>query len=133
MRKLILYPLFFTIAVSANATNWVQIENHSSYIDTDSVSTFNENTQVVTAFFKNEKMSILKLKSKNRIVDSIRFKSAFNCKNKTNFVISGIEYDSNNVPINIFSNSTYASFEVIQPETLSDHQMRAACRIAGFR
>lgn len=133
MRKLILYPLFCIIAVSANATNWVQLENYSSYIDTDSVSIFNENTQVVTAFFKNENMSSIKLKSKNRIVDSIREQSAFNCKNKTSSVIAGVEYDSNKMPINSFSNSIYGPFSVIHPETLGDHKMKAACRIAGFR
>jgi len=102
MRRLIYCLLICSVAVSVNAANWLELDNNI-YIDADSVSIFNKNTQVVTAFFKDVNMSSLKLTSKNKIVDSMRSKTAFNCKDETGFVLSLIEYDSKNTPINIVS------------------------------
>lgn len=132
MRRLIFCSLLCLIAVSVNATNWVDLGNNR-YIDTDSVSIFDENAQIATAFFKDDNLSKLKLKSKNIAVDSMRSKLAFNCKDETSFVVSVVEYDAKQIPIHSFSRSIYGPFDVIHPETIMDNKMKVVCIISGFK
>ena len=132
MRRLIFCSLTCSIAFSVNATNWVDLGD-SRYIDTDSVSIFDENAQIATAFFKDDNLSKLKLKSKNIAVDSMRSKMAFNCRDETSFVISVVEYDANQRLINSFSRPIYGPFDVIHPETGADSKMKVVCIIAGLK
>lgn len=140
MRKLIVCSLTCLISVSASATDWLQTvtdkQGMISYMDTDSINVFNENTQIVTAFFKYENLSKAKKKINNKVVDSTSSKIAFNCESESSYMLSGIFYDSNGAAIDSFSRSidgSFSSFKVLHPDTLGYADMYAACAIAGFK
>ncbi|WP_201613296.1 surface-adhesin E family protein [Psychrobacter immobilis] len=140
MRKIIVCSLACLISVSANATNWIKTVTDKqgviSYIDTDSIKIINENTQIVTAFFRYENLSKAKKIINNKVVDSTSSKIAFNCESESSYMLSGIFYDSNGANLDSFSRSidgSFSSFGVIHPDTLGYADMYAACAIAGFK
>lgn len=140
MRKLIVCSLTCLISVSASAANWIETVSDNqgviSYIDIDSVNIFNENTQIVTAFFKYENLSKAKKRINNKVVDSTSSKIAFNCESESSYMLSGIFYDSNGISLDSFSRSidgSFSSFKALHPDTLGYADMYAACAVAGFK
>ena len=135
MKKLIACSLTFLIAIAANATNWVEIANYKQendfyYIDTDSMNVTSKEYQMVTAFFKTNKMDF---KVNGKTAYSSRQQWGINCRNRSYSILAVVFYDLNGRVIDRYEKGiSFVPYRVAHPDTLVSDILDETCSIAGF-
>ena len=137
MKKVVIYSLVFLMPISASATNWIELGNSNSgvnyYIDADSINIVNENTQLVTGFFRQKNLG-KHYEHYDLDVEYASVKMAYDCKNESSQIVSAILYDSTGKALHTEDHPIkWSSFKQIHPDTSGYLQMYATCYLAGFK